>query len=295
MNIRTWMQAVRVHQWTKNGLLFAALLFALGDQTTDLPADAGIRVVLAFFFFCLSAGGVYLINDLKDVDRDREHPEKKKRPLASGQITAVQAKAAAGLCFLVGLGGAWFLHPLFGGLVSGYVLLQGVYTFYLKQIPLLDVFVIAVGFVLRALGGALVIDVPISPWLLLCTLMLAMFLALCKRRHEKVEEGETAGASRPMLQQYSVQLLDQLIAVVTSATITCYALYTLWPDTVSKYGSAKLGWTIPFVMFGLFRYLDLVYRERQGGKPEKILLTDAPILINLVLYGLTVFALFFMS
>jgi len=174
--------------------------------------------------------------------------------------------------------------------IGGYFILQIVYTAGLKKVALVDIFVIAAGFVLRALAGGVVLEgVVISPWLLLCTLLLALFLALCKRRHEKVILSDSGSDTRQSLEKYNQQLLDQLIAIVSAATIVSYSLYTLWPDTVEKFQTSKLGFTIPFVIFGIFRYLDLVYRHEKGDRPEHILLTDIPLLVDLLLYGLTVF------
>jgi len=259
-----------------------------------LPSDSLGRILLGVGLFCLASSAVYLLNDLQDIEKDRAHPEKRSRPLAAGNLSKRSAVVASALLFLISLGGAFTLQRDFGLLVTGYALLQVAYTFLLKRIALVDVFVIAIGFVLRALGGALILQVPISPWLLLCTLMLALFLALCKRRHEKVVGEENATESRPSLQNYDTRLLDQLISIVSAATIVCYALYTLWPDTVEKFGTAGLGFTIPFVMFGIFRYIDLVYRHDGGGKPERVLLTDPPTLVNIMLYGTSVMAILFL-
>jgi len=176
---------------------------------------------------------------------------------------------------------------------AGYLLLQTAYSYGLKKVALVDLFVIAGGFLLRVLAGAGAVRVIVSPWLLLCTMLLAIFLALCKRRHEKVVLSDSSVQTRHSLEKYSKQLLDQLIGIVSSATIVCYAIYTLWPETVAKFGSARLGFTIPFVVFGIFRYLDLVYRHEKGGEPEKILLSDLPLIIDLILYGLCVLLLIF--
>lgn len=289
----TWLRALRVNQWTKNGVLAAALVFAAGDHTQDLPPHALLTVGLAILIFCLTSSAVYLLNDLHDLEKDRAHPRKKFRPLAAGRISRRQAATVSALLFAVGIGSGLMLHRDFGTALLVYVLLQFLYTFALKHIALVDVFVIAIGFVLRALSGALVLSVPISPWLLLCTLLLALFLALCKRRHEKTASETDAHISRPSLNDYDSLLLDLLIAIVCSATITCYAIYTLWPDTVEKFGSTHLSYTVVFVMFGLFRYLDLVYRHESGERPEKVLLTDVPTLINLALYGLSLLGILF--
>ena len=284
------VQAMRPRQWTKNIVVLAAFVFALGDRHLNVNVADFWIVLKAAILFCAVSSGIDLINDIRDVGLDRAHPTKKLRPLAAGEISTATAAVTAFLLLAAGLGAAaWLSVPLFS-VVAGYVTLQFVYTFALKQIALVDLFVIASGFVLRALAGAVVLQVPISPWLLLCALLLALFLALCKRRHELVVVNDTGGETRESLAQYSSQLLDQLIAVVSAATLVSYALYTLWPDTVAKFGTAKLGLTIPFVIFGLFRYLDLVYRHEKGGQPEVILLTDKPLLADLALYGLTVAA-----
>jgi 4-hydroxybenzoate polyprenyltransferase len=283
-------QAMRPKQWTKNVVVLAAFVFALGDRHQNINIADFWTALKAVLLFCAVSSGIYLVNDVRDVELDRSHPTKKLRPLAAGEISTGTAVGMALILLAAGLGGAAMLSlPLFS-VVAGYVVLQIVYTFALKQIALVDLFVIASGFVLRALAGAVVLDVTISPWLLLCALLLALFLALCKRRHERVVLNDAGGETRENLAQYSEQLLDQLIAVVSAATLVVYALYTLSPDTVTKFGTAKLGLTIPFVIFGLFRYLDLVYRHEKGGQPEVILLTDKPLLADLALYGLTVAA-----
>ncbi len=290
----SFLIAMRPAQWTKNALVFAAFLFALGDQHQDIhPADGWI-VLIAALLFCLASSGVYLINDIRDAAKDRLHPTKKLRPIATGELNP--STAAIGAVVLIAgslLGSAW-IDRLLAAVVGGYLALQMVYTFLLKDVALVDVFVIAGGFVLRAIAGGVAIGVMISPWLLLCTLLLALFLGLCKRRHEKVVLNDVSGGTRSSLQHYHEGLLDQLIAIVSAATIVCYALYTLWPETVEKFGTSALGFTIPFVIFGLFRYLDLVYRHEQGGHPERTLLTDPPLLIDMALYGAVVLAIIFL-
>ncbi len=282
------LRALRPKQWTKNAVVFAAFIFALGDRQQQVAlADVWIPLKAALLF-CIVSSGIYLINDVKDIQGDRAHPTKRLRPIAAGELPIPAAIGMSLVLLAAGLAGSALLSHMLFCVVASYVALQLVYTFGLKQIALVDLFVIAAGFVLRALAGAVVLDVAISPWLLLCTLLLALFLALCKRRHEKVVLNDTEGETRESLKQYDERLLDQLIAVVSSATLVSYALYTLWPETVQKFGTANLGFTIPFVIFGLFRYLDLVYRHEKGGQPELILLTDVPLLVNIALYGLTV-------
>jgi 4-hydroxybenzoate polyprenyltransferase len=268
----------------------AAFFFAFFDRSQSVTLVDGLTLAVpAMLLFCLTSSGIYLLNDLHDLQADRAHPAKRYRPLAAGRLSPRAAVRLAVVLLTIGLIGSVALKLAFGATVLAYVVLQTLYTTVLKRVALVDVFVIATGFVLRALAGAVVLAVTISPWLLLCAFLLALFLALCKRRHEKmfVDPGG-GGESRASLLHYDARLLDLLLAITVSATIVCYAIYTLYPETVAKFGTARLGFTVPFVMFGLFRYLDLVYRHEKGDRPEKILLTDPPILITLALYGLTV-------
>ncbi len=285
--------ALRLNQWTKNGVLLAAFIFAYWDKSQAVPlAESVVRIVPGILLFCLASSSVYLVNDVRDIENDRAHPTKRFRPIASGRVNVHTALVTALLLFIFVLAGSWLLARSFFAVVLGYIALQIVYSFFLKRVALVDIFVIACGFVLRAIAGATVTRVAISPWLLLCTFLLALFLALCKRRHEKLILPGNDTEHRESLGKYDTQFLNQLIAIVSSATIVSYALYTLWPETVDKFGTTKLGFTIPFVMFGIFRYLDLVYRHEKGGRPEKILLTDIPLLVNIFLYGIAVIAIF---
>lgn len=291
------LRALRVNQWTKNLVVLAAFCFALGDRAQGLLGPAlpatFARVLAAFALFCLASSGIYLLNDIRDLAADRLHPVKRLRPIAAGRIPVPVAGAWSTLLLVLSLAGALWLSRPFATILAGYVALQIVYTCWLKHVALVDIFVIALGFVLRAAGGGLVIRVAISPWLLVCAFLLALFLALCKRRHEKLILDQSAEDHRPSLGDYDRQLLDQLIAVVSAATIVSYAIYTLATETVHKFGTPLLSLTIPFVIFGIFRYLDLVYRKSAGGRPEKILLTDGPLLVDLALYGLCVLGIFF--
>lgn len=281
-------QSLRPAQWTKNGVVLAPFIFAFGDRTLAIGWPALGAVLLAALSFCLLASAIYLFNDVRDRVEDRMHPVKKLRPIAAGDLSRRIALGTGALLAIVAFNVAWAVTPALAGVLAGYAAMQVVYTLGLKRVALVDVFVISAGFVLRALAGAVAIAVPISPWLLLCTLLLALFLALCKRRHERVVLNTSAESTRASMRAYNAALLDQLISMVGAATVVCYALYTLWPDTVEKFGTHALGFTIPFVLFGLFRYLDLVYRHEQGGQPERLLLTDKPLLADLGLYGLTV-------
>lgn len=285
-NVLTLLRLLRVKQWTKNAVVFAAFVFALGDRHQDLSVWVLWKVCLAAVAFCLVSSAVYIFNDLRDVALDRLHPIKRNRPIASGAVGPGAALAVAAVLLAVGLGGAWRLAPNLSAVLGGYLALQAAYTFKLKHIALVDVIVISLGFVLRALAGAVAVDVVISPWLLLCAMMLALFLGLCKRRHEAVN---LAGqGTREALDGYSERLLDLLVTMIGAAALVCYSIYTLWPETVAKFGTPWLGATIPFVVFGLFRYMDLVYRQDQGDRPEHILLTDGPLMADVALYGVAV-------
>ena len=281
-----WLRLLRVKQWTKNAVVFAAFVFALGDRNQNLAAWELWKVCLAALAFSLVSSAVYILNDLRDAPQDRLHPIKKHRPVAAGEVAPRWALGGAAGLMLAGLGGAWRLGPWLLAVSGSYCALQVVYTLWLKRIALVDVIVISMGFVLRALAGAVVIRVVISPWLLLCAMLLALFLGLCKRRHEKVN---LAGqGTREALGGYDERLLDLLIAMMGGASLVCYSIYTLWPETVAKFGTPWLGATIPFVVFGLFRYMDLVYRQEKGDRPEQILLTDLPLMADVALYGIAV-------
>ena len=288
------LKALRPSQWIKNLIVLAAYFFARWDpsQKAYVTAPGAVwRVLGAALLFCLVSSAIYLINDIRDVDADRAHPVKRRRPIAAGEVGIGTAWVMALALLLVGLGGAFVLSASFSLLACGYVALQLAYTFGLKRVALLDVFMIATGFVMRAIAGALVIDVRISPWLLLCTFLLALFLGLCKRRHEKrLLADSDAQQHREALSGYEEKLLDMLIGIAGAATVVAYAIYTLSPETVNRFGTSGLGLTIPFVVFGVFRYLDLVYRHEQGGRPEKVLLTDRTLIATVLLYALTALA-----
>ncbi|TAN38317.1 MAG: decaprenyl-phosphate phosphoribosyltransferase [Verrucomicrobia bacterium] len=289
-----WVRALRLSQWTKNIVVLAAFVFALGDQQQHEDWHVLFRALQAVFAFCLVSSGIYLLNDIRDVELDRVHPTKRFRPIAAGELSMPTAFGLSALLLAGGLIWSALLAPSLLLVVAVYVLMQVAYTLWLKHVALVDIFIIAGGFVLRALAGGAAIGVKLSPWLLLCAMLLALFLALCKRRHEKVMLGraeETNPVTRHSLAQYDARLLDQLIAIVSAATLVCYALYTLWPDTVKKFGTDRLVYTVPFVIFGLFRYLDLVYRHERGDRPEHILLSDWPLLVDIALYGATVLGL----
>jgi 4-hydroxybenzoate polyprenyltransferase len=283
-------RGLRPGQWVKNGFVFAALIFA--RKLTD-PGSV-LLVVIAAADFCALSSGVYLVNDVFDAAEDHLHPTKRLRAVTSGLLPARTAILAAVLLDLGGLVVAWRLDPGFFAIGASYVAINIAYSWFLKRVMLVDVFLIAAGFVLRVIAGAVVIHVEISPWLIVCTTLLALFLALSKRRYELVLLGDEAAAQRASLARYSPYFLDQLIGIVTAATLMAYALYTLSADVQSKFPGKRLDLTIPFVLFGIFRYLFLVHREHQGGNPARLLLTDRVLLVVVLLWAASVIAIIYL-
>ncbi|MGC9319461.1 MAG: decaprenyl-phosphate phosphoribosyltransferase, partial [Armatimonadota bacterium] len=263
--------------------VFAALVFA-GMMTEPW---AVLTTVEAFALFCMVSSGVYLINDIRDAEEDRSHPEKCRRPIACGDLSPAMAGVAAAVLVLAGIAGSFAINVGLASVTMGYFGLQMLYQFALKETVILDVFAIAGGFVLRAVAGAEALEVVISPWLLICTLLLALFLGLGKRRGEILLLEEGAHSHRSTLGKYSVEMLDQLIAVVAAATLMSYCLYTISERTVQQMGDTRLMYTIPFVIYGLFRYFYLMHRQGAGGAPDRTLLTDRPLLANVAAYALT--------
>jgi 4-hydroxybenzoate polyprenyltransferase len=276
--------SLRPAQWTKNLLVFAGLLF--GRRLFD-PASV-IDAVSAFVVFCTLSGVVYLVNDVADRDSDRLHPLKSRRPIASGALPVPTAVAVALGLGSTALASAFAIGPAFAAVAAAYLALQVLYSFALKHIVIIDVLTIAIGFVLRAVGGAVAVRVEISHWLLVCTILLALFIALAKRRHEIVLLASDAATHRPILGEYTPYLLDQMIGVVTASTLISYIFYTISPETQAKFGTAWLGLTIPFPLYGIFRYLYLVHQREGGGSPADLLLTDRPLLACVALWALTV-------
>jgi len=284
MKLGALVASLRPHQWTKNLVVFAALAFSkhLFDP------EPLLRASFAFLVFCGLSGTVYLLNDVADVERDRLHPRKRLRPIASGALSTRAASWAAVVLGAVCLAGSTALGPGFAGVAAGYLALNLLYSFQLKEVVILDVLAVSIGFVLRAAAGALAVRVDISDWLLVCTILLALFLALAKRRHEITSLSDAAAQHRRILAEYSPYLLDQMISVVTASVVTAYAFYTLAPETRDKFQTARLAWTIPFVIYGIFRYLYLVHQKEQGGSPSEILVGDRPLLLNVALWALAV-------
>ncbi|MCX7796906.1 MAG: decaprenyl-phosphate phosphoribosyltransferase [bacterium] len=284
------VKSLRPKQWIKNLLVFAGLVFS--QNLFNL--EAFLTTICAFFIFCLVSGSIYILNDIVDLPFDRANPLKAKRPLASGKLKITHAKLAVFILAPIALLFAYLLDYQFLLVVLLYIILQVFYSFYLKNIPIIDILVIALGSILRVIGGAIVINVTISSWLLICTILLALLLALSKRRYELVVFDEEARNKRNVLGEYNTYLLDQMISVVTSSVLIAYSLYTMSEETVERFGTRSLIFTVPFVLYGLFRFLYLIYRKDLGDSPEGLLLLDKPLLIDVSLWILTVLILIYL-
>jgi len=281
--------SLRPEQWTKNLFVFAGLLF--GKQLTDAHAVA--LSAATFVVFCGLSGAVYIFNDVSDRDADQLHPLKRRRPIASGQVSSATALLAGATIAALSLAGALAISRALGLVAGSYLIMLLSYSAALKHVVIMDVLTIAAGFVLRAVAGAVAVNVPISHWLLVCTTLLALFLALSKRRHELTLLAEGATSHRRILGEYSPYLLDQMISVVTASTLMAYAFYATSSETAAKFGTDRLAWTIPFVLYGIFRYLYLVHQKRGGGSPAAMLLTDGPLLACVGLWAVSVVLLLY--
>ena len=279
--LSAFVTSLRLDQWTKNLIVFAGLIF--GQRLLE-GAAVGTAFV-AFAVFCGLSSSMYVVNDLVDREEDRRHPTKRRRPIAAGILSPGRAVSGSTILGGVSLAVAFWVSAAFGSVALVFVGLLAVYSRYLKHQVILDVLAIAAGFVIRAVGGAIAIGVPISQWLLVCTVLLALFLALSKRRHEIALLGDSAPDHRRSLAHYSSDLLDQLISIVAAATVVSYAFYTVEPDTVEKFGTDQLTWTLPFPIYGIFRYLYLVHRQDGGGSPAETLLRDHPLLACVALWA----------
>ena len=282
--VRLLLISLRPEQWTKNLFVFAGVLF--GGHLLNVPAM--LRALAAFAVFCALSGVVYIFNDLADRTADQQHPLKRLRPIASGRLSPSIAAIAAIILGVVSLAAAVLLSPMFTVLSATYVALLVLYSIVLKHLVIIDALTIAAGFVLRAAAGAVAVFVPISHWLLVCTTLLALFLVLSKRRHELTLLADGAMTHRPILEEYSPYLLDQMIAVVTASTLVAYSVYSTSTETAERLNTTRLGLTIPFVLYGIFRYLYLVHQKRAGGSPADLLLTDRPLLACVGLWALSV-------
>ncbi len=283
------LRALRPKQWPKNGVLFAPLLFSKGFLTTDKP----IRALVAVVSFSLLASGVYVMNDWADREKDRHHPEKRHRPIAAGHLGAGAALFLVAFCWGVSAAlGSWLGWP-FLAVSAAYLAMQLVYTAVLKHLVILDIMTIALGFILRVVAGAVAIDVVVSNWLFLCTLFLAVFLGFAKRRAELSSLEDAATAHRSSLADYSLPMLDQMMAISAALSILAYSLYSVSKETVDHVGSDRLKYTVPVVVYGVFRYLFLVHKRGAGGAPEKVLLGDGPLLADIgVFLALAAWALY---
>jgi 4-hydroxybenzoate polyprenyltransferase len=276
--------SLRPEQWVKNLFVFAGLLF--GGRLLD--AESIAIASATFVFFCALSGSVYLFNDVADRDADRMHPLKSSRPIATGELPLRTAVIAAAFLGAGAIQAAALIRPSLGAIGGAYLILLLIYSARLKHVVIVDVLTIAAGFVLRAVAGAVAVAVPISHWLLVCTTLLALFLALSKRRHELTLLAEGATEHRRILTEYTPYLLDQMVGVVTASTLVAYAIYATSPETAERLGTDRLGLTIPFVLYGIFRYLYLVHQKRGGGSPATLLLTDRPLLACVALWVVSV-------
>jgi 4-hydroxybenzoate polyprenyltransferase len=296
LTVRDLLQLARPGQWSKNGILFAGLIFS---QNLLHPAFF-LRSLAAFFVFCLASSAIYMLNDLCDIERDRLHPVKRSRPLAAGRANKPQVTGIVIVLVLVSLGASRALGWPFLASLLAFLALNAAYSFFFRSVVVLDVMLIAISFVIRAVAGVMVLrpveaGIELSPWLLVCTLFLALFLALGKRRHELgLLEGDAAG-HRASLGDYSRAFLDQMIAIVSAATLIAYAIYTIAPATVSKFQSRNLVITIPFVAYGIFRYLFLIQEGNLGGNPSRALYRDVPLLATIASWLVAVAAVLYKS
>jgi 4-hydroxybenzoate polyprenyltransferase len=274
------IRSMRPEQWLKNGFVLAPVVFSglVGD------ADAWLRTILAVVAFCAASSAVYLVNDVIDREADRSHPIKQSRPIASGEVSVATALVVAVILVAAAVGISLWLGGWFPAVLVAYIVLVLLYSAVLKRVVFLDVLVVAAGFVLRVVGGAVAIHVPVSRWILVVAYLLALYLALGKRRSELVLLGGDAGNHRAVLGHYTLPMVDQAISVVLGATVLAYALYTVAPDTVAKVGSEGLLATVPIVLYGLFRYLYLLHKHELGGSPTRALLTDRPLLVCVVIW-----------
>jgi 4-hydroxybenzoate polyprenyltransferase len=279
--LKALLRAMRPKQWIKNILIYSALVF---DQQLLTPAPF-LRTTAGFILFCLGASAVYLVNDLADMEQDRHHPTKKNRPLASGELPPAAAKITAVLFFALSISLGFLLSPGFGLILVTYLVLNLLYSFWLKHIPIIDIFILASGYVLRVAAGVSIITVQrFSPWMYVCITVLALFLGLGKRRSEMILMADKANSHRRVLDGYTIPYIDQLLSIVSSTTIVAYSLYTF--SAVNLPDNHLMMLTIPLVVYGIFRYLYLIHVEDEGGAPEELVLRDKPLLASVVLWGL---------
>ncbi|MDX9702600.1 MAG: decaprenyl-phosphate phosphoribosyltransferase [Candidatus Auribacterota bacterium] len=279
-SVRNLFFLLRPKQWTKNLFLFAALFFSKNAFCPYLT----IRYFAGFILFCFISSSHYIINDIIDRERDKLHPRKKMRPIASGAVSVRSALVLSGLLALISFAGSYMISPKFFMVGMVYYIMNFFYSIKLKGVVIVDILCIAIGFVLRVIAGSYIGDIYVSNWLLICTLMLSLFLGFTKRRHELVLLEQNANPHRPILGEYSTLFLDQMISVVTTSTVVFYILYTVALETIQKFKTDNLIYTTIFVLYGIFRYLYIVYKKESGGDPTEALLTDIPLMINIFLW-----------
>ncbi|HUG34420.1 MAG TPA: decaprenyl-phosphate phosphoribosyltransferase [Anaerolineales bacterium] len=284
------LKTMRLRQWTKNGFVFFALVF---DKQL-FSIDPFLRTLEGFFLFCLISSAVYLFNDIFDIEADRQHPEKKNRPLASGRLPVGVAWGAAILLAAVAIPVGYVISPALAGILALYLSVNLLYSRWLKHVPILDVFIVSSGFVLRVAAGVALITVErFSPWLYMITTLFSLYLGFGKRRAEMSLLEQGAGSHRKVLDGYTLPLLDQLITIVSGTTIVTYSLYTFTAPNLPENHSMML--TIPFVMYGIFRYLQLIQTGHAAGAPEEVALKDRPLQATVLLWIITVLAIFYLS
>jgi 4-hydroxybenzoate polyprenyltransferase len=288
--LKALIKAMRPRQWTKNGFVFFALIF--DKQLFSLQPF--LRTLEGFFLFCLISSAVYLLNDIADIEADRQHPEKKHRPLASGELPIGMAQGAAFILALTSVSLGYLLEPVFAGMMALYFIINQLYSRWLKHVPILDVLIISSGFVLRVAAGVALITVErFSPWLYMLTILFSLYIALGKRRAEMDLLAQEASAHRKVLDGYTIPLLDQYITIVSGMTIVAYSLYTFSAPNLPENHSMML--TIPFVVYGIFRYLQLIQTGHAAGAPDEVALKDRPLQFTVLLWGLAVIAVFYLS
>ncbi len=284
------LKAMRPRQWTKNGFVFFALIF---DKQLFMR-EPFLRTLAGFLLFCLISSAVYLFNDIADVEADRQHPKKKNRPLASGKLSVGVAALAAIALALVSVAAGYLFSPVFAGILALYFVINLLYSYWLKHAPILDVLIISSGFVLRVAAGVALITVErFSPWLYMITVLFSLYIGLGKRRAEMNLLAHGAGAHRKVLDGYTIPLLDQYITIVSGMTIVAYSLYTFSAPNLPENHSMML--TIPFVVYGIFRYLQLIQTGHEAGAPDQVALKDRPLQATMILWGLAVLAVFYLS
>ena len=288
--LKALIKAMRPRQWTKNGFVFFALIF---DKQLFSP-EPFLRTLVGFFLFCLISSAVYLLNDIADMGADRLHPEKKHRPLASGELPVGMAQGAAFILALISLSLGYLLEPVFATMLALYFGINLLYSRWLKHVPILDVLIVSSGFVLRVAAGVALITVErFSPWLYMLTILFSLYIGLGKRRAEMDLLADEAGAHRKVLDGYTIPLLDQYITIVSGMTIVAYSLYTFSAPNLPANHSMML--TIPFVVYGIFRYLQLIQTGHVAGAPDEVALKDRPLQATVLLWGLAVIAIFYLS